>query len=69
MELGQLELITIDYLTLRSVLSHFSYSFAITCNKLYSNCYSTRLKLLYQGRDIACILHEVDGEKEREDGG
>ena len=42
-------------------------------------CLDTRLQIgsetklqrgmLYQGRDIACILHEVDGEKEREDGG
>ena len=25
--------------------------------------------MLYQGRDIACILDEVDGRKKREDGG
>ena len=42
-------------------------------------CLDTRLQIgsetilqrgmLYQGRDIACILHEVEGGKEREDGG
>ena len=42
-------------------------------------CLDTRLQIgsetilqrgmLYQGRDIACTLHEVDGEKERKDGG